>query len=152
MRVISVFRQSIQVELAVTALEEEGFTKNDILAVPVEKALPGKKLFDSMYAQTGDSVFDLAMLLGALAMLFGSIYGFRLSWGPVLWGMIGGTAGFAAGLIVKLLLLKKKKTAGLENEVVILVACDAGKTEQVKKLLRDNGALGVSLIACADKG
>jgi hypothetical protein len=84
------------------------------------------------------------MLLGAITTLFGCIYGFRLAWGPVLWGMIGGVLGFAVGLLIKLLLRRKKKTAARENEVVIFVACREEKQEQLARVLRDSGALGVS--------
>jgi hypothetical protein len=147
MYVISTFDQTIHVELAVTAVEEAGISRKDILAVPIERTLLGGRLFDTMRTATGDSVFDLPMILAAFLSLFGCIYGFILSWGPVVWGVIGAFAGFAVGLSVKLLLLRKKKLGGFENEVVILVACLDGKAEQIRQILRDNGALGVTISA-----
>lgn len=146
MYIVSVFKQSLQVELAVTALEQEGVPKTSILAVPVEKELKQKKLFDTKYSVTGDSIFDLPMILGALTTLFGCIYGFKLTWGPVLWGIITGVIGFALGFLVKLLILRKTKALSHENEVVIFVACDEDKTEKVKRVLCDNSALGVSIV------
>jgi len=146
MYVVSVFRQSLQVELAVTALEQEGVPKQEILAVPVEKEMPRAKLFDTMHSSTGDSVFDLPMILASLTTLFGCIYGFVLDWGPVIWGLIGAVAGFGAGLLIKVLSLKKKRALSRENEVVIFVSCPESNTEKVKRILADNGALGLSLI------
>ncbi|SHH77515.1 hypothetical protein SAMN02745823_00965 [Sporobacter termitidis DSM 10068] len=147
MFVVSVFQQSIQVELAVTALEQEGVAKSEILAVPVQKEQPGKGLFDSMHSASGESVLDLPMILGALATLFGCIYGFRLAWGPVLWGIIAAVLGFGVGFVLKLLFLKKKKASSHQSEVVIFVKCDGGKLERIERLLHDNGAQGVSFVA-----
>lgn len=146
MYVMSVFHQSLQVELAVTALEQEGVSKSEILAVPVEKEMPRHKLFDTMYSATGDSVLDLPMALGALSTLFGCVYGFKLSLGPVIWGIITGAAGFGIGFFAKLLRLKGKKTTSHENVVVIFVSCNENKTDLVRRLLWDNGASGVSLV------
>lgn len=146
MYVVSVFRQTVQVELAVTALEQEGIPKMNLLAVPIEKKSSGKKLFDSMYSATGGSVFDLPMILGAFTALLGCVYGFVLEWGPVVWGVIGGVAGFGIGFFIKLLVLKKRKKAGCDNEVVIFVACGDNKTEQIRRIFSDNGALGTSII------
>jgi len=146
MYVVSVFRQTVQVELAVTALEQEGIPKMNLLAVPIEKKSSGKKLFDSMYSATGGSVFDLPMILGAFTALLGCVYGFVLEWGPVVWGVIGGVGGFGIGFFIKLLVLKKRKKAGCDNEVVIFVACGDNKTEQIRRIFSDNGALGTSII------
>lgn len=144
MYLVAVFRQSIEVELALTALEENGIRNGDILAVPVEETLCQPRLFDTMHSYTGDSVLDLPMLLGALTTLFGCIYGFRLDWGPVLCGIIAGMIGFGLGLLIKVFMRRKKKTAACENEVVVFVACLAEKQERITRVLRDNGALGVS--------
>jgi hypothetical protein len=149
MYVVSLFKQTLQVELAVTALEQEGVPKKNLLAVPVEKTMPGRKIFDSMHSATGESVFDLPMIFGAFVALLGCVYGFILAWGPVIWGIIGGVIGFGIGFYIKLLIVKKKKTAARENEVVIFIMCDQNETEHVKKVLRDNGALGVSICGAA---
>jgi hypothetical protein len=143
MYIVSVFRQSTEVELAVTALEQEGLSKKAILAVPVSMAAPNRRLFDSIRSSTGDSLFDLPMILGAFAAFLGCVYGYILKWGPVAWGVLAGLAGFVIGLLIKLLIIKKNKTAGQNNEVVIFVFCNEGQSEKIKGILRDNGAMGV---------
>lgn len=146
MYIVSTFAQSLHVELAVTAAEEAGVPKKNILAVPVRRQLLGGRFFDTLRTATGDSVFDLAMILAAVASLLGSIYGFVLHWGPVVWGVIGGFIGFSIGFLIKMLFLKKKQTGGYENEVVIVVSCQESMGEAIRKILQDNGALGVSLV------
>jgi hypothetical protein len=146
MYVAATFKQTVEVELAVTALEGAGIAKHSILAVPVETKAHSGRLFDTTYASSGDSLLDLPLILGALVCLFGCIYGFILAWGPVVWGFIGGAAGFGAGLLIKLFALKRKRTTrGTGSEVVILVACDKSKAGLVCGMLRDNGALGASI-------
>lgn len=146
MYVISIFEQTVQVELALSALEEQGIHKNNILATSIEKESRKKKLFDSMHASTDESIFDLAMILATFSSLFGCIYGFILSWGPVIWGVICAFVGFSTGLLIKILFLKKKKKPGCENEVVIVVSCIEHTAETIMRLLRDNGARGVNII------
>jgi hypothetical protein len=146
MYVLSVFNHSVNVEMAVTSLTEAGIAQQNIMASAVEKELSDGKFFDTMHSFNTKSQFDLPMMLGVLLALLGCIYGFVLRWGPVIWGVIGGAAGFAIGLLTKLMRFNKQKTNRIESEVVILVSCEGGKTEEVKKLLRENGALGISEI------
>ncbi len=145
MYVAAMFKQTVEVELAVTALEGAGIQKNSILAVPVETKAHSGRLFDTTFASSGDSLLDLPMILGALVCLSGCIYGYILAWGPVVWGVIGAAAGFGAGLCIKLFVLKKKRTRATKSEVVILVACEENKAEFVCRTLRDNGALGANI-------
>lgn len=146
MYITAAFKQSIEVELAITAMEEAGINKREILAVPIEMKRRIGGIFDTMRSSTGDSMFDLPMILAAFLALFGSIYGFVLNWGPVVWGVIGAAAGFAIGFLIKLLIIKSKVSAGFENEVVILISCEEHRADTVKKILKDNGALGVSIV------
>ena len=65
----------------------------------------------------------------------------------MLWGIIAGVVGVTFGLLIKLFMRRRKKTASRENEVVVVVACREEKKEQVARVLRDNGALGVSRVS-----
>jgi hypothetical protein len=99
-----------------------------------------------MHSYNAKSQFDLPMMLAVVLSLLGCIYGFVLSWGPIIWGVIGAFIGFGSGLLIKFLMFKKQKYKQKESEVFILTSCDETKTEHVKKLFWDNGALGVSSI------
>lgn len=133
--------------MAITALSEAGITRANILASTVEKNAGIGKFFDTMHAHNSSSQFDLPMILGALMSLMGCIYGYILSWGPIIWGIIGGLGGFFLGLLIKYILFRKRKAGSIESEVVIFVCCEEYQSDTVRKLFLDNGALGVSLIA-----
>jgi hypothetical protein len=81
MYIISTFDYSVNVELALTSLEMKGVKKENIFVVPVYKSNGKINPIDSIHHSDSVSLIDLAAVLGAVFMLFGSIYGFVLKWG-----------------------------------------------------------------------
>lgn len=150
MHIVSTFEQSIHLEEAITALQMKGVDKKDILAIPLDKRGEDKQLFDTIHSSDGLSLLDIPMILASILTLFGSIYGFVLYWGPIIWGLIGMIIGFSIGLLIKLFTMrkfsKKKFPRGPKSrvsEVVVIVECDKNLTETVKDILWNNNALGV---------
>ncbi len=104
-------------------------------------------IFAVMHSADGLSLLDLPIILAAVFCLFASIYGFLLTWGPILWGIIGIVVGFGLGLIIKLIITKKHTYNRQKNpkasEVVLIIECVATQVEMVKDLLWEHHALGV---------
>lgn len=148
MFVIATFENSIYIELAVTALEEQGITKELILAAPLDKRKERRGLFDSIHKSDGFSLFDGPAIVGTCFMLLGAIYGFVLDWGPIIWGIIGAVSGLLLGFLIKLLILKKNKRGSnnITSEIVLMVRCEEQKWEMVEKTLWDHFALGMTKI------
>ncbi len=148
MYVIATFEQSIYLELAITALEQIGILREKILAVPIEKRTEPRQLFDTIHRGEGCSMFDISAILGTCFMLLGSIYGYVLKWGPILWGIIGALFGIVLGFLLKLLLVKRIKhgAKNITSEVVLIIRCEECQWETIKKILWDNTALGISRI------
>jgi len=146
MYVFATFDHSNYVELAITAVQMKGIAKENILGVSMDKKGEEAKLFDSIHSSDGLSLLDLPILLATFFCLLGSIYGFLLTWGPVLWGIIGIICGFSLGLIIKLITTKKydNRQKSLKSpEVVLVIECKDDQVEMVKDLLWENYALGV---------
>ena len=146
MYIVSTFDHSNYLELAITAIQMKGIAKENILGVPMDKRGEDIKLFDTIHSSDGLSLLDLPIVLATLFCLFGSIYGFLLTWGPVLWGLIGMFVGFSLGLIIKLLTTKKydnRQKKLKSTEVVLIIECKETQVEIVKDLLWANHALGV---------
>jgi len=59
-----------------------------------------RELFDSLHSSDGLSMLDLPFILATLFCVIGGIYGFVLTWGPILWGIIGIFFGLSLGIIV----------------------------------------------------
>lgn len=148
MYVIASYEQSIFLELAITALEQSGIRKHQILSVPLDQRTQERKLFDTIHRADGFSLFDVAAVLGTCGMLLGAIYGMVLTWGPILWGLIGLVLGLVIGFLAKLLFVKRQTTGTtqrrISTEVVLLVYCNSDEAKQVEIILWDNRALGVA--------
>ena len=146
MYIVSTFDHSNYLELAITAIQMKGIAKENILGVAMDKRGEDRKLFDTIHSSDGLSLLDLPIILATLFCLFGSIYGFLLTWGPVLWGIIGMVVGFSLGLIIKLITTKKydnRQKKLKATEVVLIIECKETQVEMVKDLLWDHHALGV---------
>ena len=147
MYIFSTFEHSKYLELATTAIQMKGIKKENILAVPMDKRSEAKTPFDSIHGADGISLLDIPALLAVFFGIFGSIYGFILKWGPLLWGLIGIIIGIVLGLIIKYFTTKKninKQNISNSTEVVLVIQCTENQLEMVKDTLWAHYAFGVS--------
>jgi hypothetical protein len=85
-------------------------------------------------------------------MLLGTVYGYVLKWGPIIWGLIGAIFGMLLGFLIKYAIVKKSRKgldrgrSGITSEVVVIVQCEESKWETVEQILWENTALGISKI------
>lgn len=150
MHIIATFEYSIALELALSELENIGISKKKISAFPLDKRTEEAKLFDSMHQSDGNSLFDLAAVLGSIFMLLGSIYGYVLKLGPILWGFFGLIFGLLSGFLIDYAIYKWKQAKkinqnkkGIMSEVVIVIECDEHKIEIAENILWNHSALGI---------
>jgi Na+-driven multidrug efflux pump len=150
MYLISAFQQSLDVELAVTELEQLGIGKERILAVPLDQLMGGRPLLDTIHRSDGISLFDLGSVLGTVCAVLGASFGFVWVWGPVIWGLIGFGAGFVAGFALDVLInrhyLKKKRVKRPAAELILMVRCLSGEQSSVRQVLERHFALGVGKV------
>lgn len=147
MYIVSMFEHSVKVEMALTAIQMKGIPKNYILAVQLDTQAPPPAPFDRMHSSDSRSLIDMPMILAALFALFGLIYGFLLTWGPVLWALIGTGFGFGLGLLIKLLTAKKKGQKKPKTKlpaVVVMVCCRDDQLQMVQDTMWAHAALGVA--------
>lgn len=148
MRIVSVFDHSLFLEKALMDIQEQGISKEQLFAVPVDKSKDKSSIsVDTMHYSDGKSFIDIPSLLAAFFCALGTIYGFVLYWGPVIWGLIGFAGGFILGCIIKILgviLHSKKKTKHSKTEVVLMIDCPKDQSNQIVQILWENHAFGVS--------
>ena len=153
MYIVATFGYNANLELAITEMQMKGIAKEKILASPLDKRQEERRLFDTLHYSDGLSLIDLAAMLGTIFMLFGSIYGFELKWGPIWWGLIGLGFGAGLGFIIKLYTTRKnakyKLKEGQISEVVLIIECNKDEADMVKSTLWSNNALGVSAVELA---
>lgn len=150
MYVISTFKQSNFLELAITELEQKGLAKSNIFAVPMDKKAAQRKIFDTIYHADGISLFDGAAAMGTVFMTLGTIYGYIWKGGPILWGLIGLAFGASLGFVLDFFIGKKRRNKGNSGdkgaEVVLLINCDDNQVQMVEQILWDHFALGVAKV------
>ena len=145
MHIISSFEHSAFLELALNTLQEKGIEKENIVAVPLQNRKEQPKLFDTIHRSDGESLLDLAAVLGTIFSVLGASFGFVLTWGPIIWGLLGLAVGAIIGFMIDYLLTKKRKKSktSLHTEVILIVSCKENEYETVKRILFENMALGV---------
>ena len=145
LQIISSFEYCTSLEMAINQLEEKGILKEDIVAIPLENTVQQTKLFDTIHHSDGLSLLDLAAVLGTVFSVLGASYGFILNWGPIIWGLVGLAFGAILGLIIDLLLTKKRlrKKKMINTEVVLIIKCNEHEFQMVRNILTDNLAFGI---------
>lgn len=147
MRFIASFNHSVYLEKAITALESLGIMQEDIFVAPLDKRNQKSIWFDTIERSDGKSLFDGISILGALGCFFGTVYGFVLHWGPVIWGLIGFAGGCLLGCVIKVLRQKVRKSVKVpKTEVVLIVDCEEDLARKTEEILWSNHAFGLSQI------
>lgn len=148
LHIFSSFDHSTYLEMALAMLEEKGVDRENILAVPIERRKPNRRLFDTIHSSDGVSLFDSGMVLATAFSVIGASYGFVLAWGPIVWGMIGALSGIGLGIGVSLFSYwrkhgKEHRFSEQATEVVVIVNCQAEQAKMVEETLWDYLAYGV---------
>ncbi len=127
------FEYSMMLELVISELKQKGIPEGQICAIPLNVPQKEKALMDTIHRADGLGTMDLATFFGTVFMLFGMMWGFMWTWGPVIWGTIGlfggGFLGFAFKYIYYRLYAEKQPSTGKNTEVVLIVACQKSEAE-----------------------
>jgi hypothetical protein len=142
MELVATFPYTANVELVLIELERFGIPRSGLMAIPLQGTEPYLTL--KAVGNAGGTNWDYGFVLGTVGMLLGSIYGFVLPGGPVLWAM-GGLVGFfpiGVGITVAFRNRQIKRTRS-EPQVVIWIRCEDRDTEQIRTMLIWHAAVGI---------
>lgn len=150
MHVVSSFHHSLHTELAVSGLIEQGIKQDMIFIAPLEVRGEARKIFDTIHHADGVSLFDGGAILGTACSTLGVIYGFVLSWGPIIWGLLGFAIGFIVGGLLDYVITRvrhsKNRRQDTMSEVIIIVQCQEHQVDMVKDYLWEHLALGLTVV------
>jgi hypothetical protein len=143
-KIIATFDHSLFVEMVIHDIEKLGVPAQNIVALPVENLDSQTHIIDTIHRVDGGSVLDGAMMSATIFSVLGTIYGFVWHWGPIIWGLLGLVGGFLLGLIIEVVINKKKLNvvAKRKSEVIIEVTCSATLQDQLIKVLKMRKAMG----------
>lgn len=151
MQIFSTFETTGYLEMAISFLEKSGIRKEYIFAVPLDNRQEDRKFFDTLHRSDGTTLIDIGMGLATAFSVVGASFGFKLTWGPIYWGLIGAFLGFVLGLAIRIYMefvVKKKKRVlkGKHSEVILIVECEEKQAEFVEDILWSHFALGVAKV------
>jgi hypothetical protein len=151
LQLFSTFETTSYLEMAISTLEKKGINKERIFAIPLDNRTEVRKVFDSLHRSDGTSLIDVGMALATAFSVIGASIGFKLSWGPIYWGLIGAFIGFVLGLAIRLfteVILKKKKRLlkGKHSEIILIIDCEESQAEFIENVLWNHFALGVAKV------
>ncbi len=147
MYITAAFDHALLNEIAISELKQKGIPADNICVIPMNAPQKERQLMDSIHRADGLSMFDLAAILGTVFMLFGVMWGFMWTWGPIAWGLIGLALGAALGFAFKYgyyrLYAHKQPPAGKTTELLIIVSCQRSEAEMVERVLAGHLALSI---------
>lgn len=151
MQIFSTFETTLYLEMAISTLEKKGIQKERIYAVPLDNREEERKVFDTLHRSDGTSLIDIGMALATAFSVIGASIGFKLSWGPIYWGLIGAFIGFVLGFVIRLYtekVLKKKRRLlkGKQSEIILIIDCEESQAEFIENVLWNHLALGVAKV------
>lgn len=149
MQVFSLFEHSPSIELAISKLEQEGISKENIFVVPIDESAEGLKVFDSLHNSDGFSFLDKSMGIATAFGVVGTSIGFKLEWGPIFGGLFAAFIGFSIGFLWDILIIKVTKNGNKPARkilplVILIVECEKEQVKGVKFILEENKAIGFS--------
>lgn len=150
-QLFSTFECNQYVEMAISTLEKHGILKENIFAVPLDNRTEDRKFFDTIHRSDGISFIDIGIAMATAFSVIGASIGFKLTWGPIYWGLISAFIGFILGFAIRLfteLILKKRKRVqkGRHSEIILIIDCEEAKAVLVENILWEHSALGVAKI------
>jgi len=144
MYLVAAFKQSLDLEMAISDLLHSGINKDNLLTIPMrDKKSPSSLGHNDELGR--NNILDSAAICGTVLMVLGTIYGFIWYWGPIIWGLIGLVAGVALGALLGMCknrskyLMKRKPAV----EVLLMLRCLESQLERFEEILWNRKALVV---------
>lgn len=150
MLIVSTFEQTLQVEQALSVLERSGIDRKSILVVPLD---PYKKNPNHLEIRGEDikaKGLEVGMVVATALSVIGASIGFKLKWGPIVWGLayafIGLFIGIGAVWIYRISKGERTFTRSPKRpfpEIAVIVQCAEAMSTEVRQILWQYRAISV---------
>lgn len=145
MIIIGTFEQSIELEQALTVLENSSISKDQILVVfmddkPSPVQIPGR------VQNIHSNAFEIGIASATGCAVIGASVGFALYLGPIICGLLGAVIGFAIGYALYFFPNKNKpysKKLKKQPEVAVIIQCTKNQFSFIENTMWENHAISV---------
>lgn len=139
MVIIGIFEQSIELEQALAELENSSIPKEHIRTVFMDND-PKK----NNTREHTPHAFEIGISAATGFSVLGASFGFVMTWGPIIWGLITAFIGFSIGVGLYYLVKKQRGQKKSNNrEVTVLIQCKEDQSYQIQNILWNYQALSV---------
>ncbi|MDP4179563.1 MAG: hypothetical protein Q8942_00540 [Bacillota bacterium] len=148
MLIIGAFEHSIELEEALSVLENRGILRKSIMVVPMDTDSTKSTQYISRSWDRYNKAIEVGMAVAPAGAVIGMSIGLVLKWGPVFWALILAFAGFAIGLGIYLFVNKSynRHLPKKLPEVTVIVQCSEDRSMMVMETMRKYHALTVGHI------
>ncbi|WP_419393221.1 hypothetical protein [Cytobacillus praedii] len=137
MIIIGTFEQSIELEQALTVLENSSISKDQILIIfmddkPSPIQIPGRT------QNIHSNAFEIGMASGTGCAVIGASVGFTLYLGPIICGLLGALIGFTIGYALYYFPNKGKshsKKTKNTPEIAVIIQCANSQLPFIEEIL-----------------
>jgi hypothetical protein len=137
MIIVGTFEQSIELEQALTLLENSSISREQILVVfmddkPSPVQIPGRT------QNIHSNAFEIGIASGTGCAVIGASAGFSLYLGPIICGLIGTILGFTIGYCLYFFPNKKKalsKKMKRKPEAVVIIQCTKSQSPLIEDVM-----------------
>ncbi|MFP7297145.1 hypothetical protein [Neobacillus niacini] len=145
MNLFATFKQSIELEQALSELESSYVKADQILVIYMDNE-PQQVPLVGRTKDIHSNSFEAGMASATGSAVIGASIGFVLAWGPIIWGLIFVIIGFTIGYCIYYF-LKKDKFHTLnpkkEAEILVIIQCTETLAHPIKEILWKYQALTV---------
>ncbi|ULL16662.1 hypothetical protein DVH26_20800 [Paenibacillus sp. H1-7] len=151
MLIISNFKHSLEVEQALAVLEKMGIPQHHIMVVTLESK--GSKPVEKL-RQPSEQVtlsFEVGMACATAFSVLGISFGYRLIWGPLIWGLITAIAGFllASAITLWIQFLTQKHFTFRKSkspDLTIIIRCGEEQFQDAVQVLWQYRAMSIGQV------
>ncbi|EST12120.1 membrane protein [Sporolactobacillus laevolacticus] len=144
--IMCLFQQSIRVEIVLSELQRLSVGQNDIACYVMNRpALQNRSNKGQLGNNDETSRADISFIIATIFGVVGASVGFRLAWGPIVWGVVSSFIGFLIGLVIDYFISNKFKKRP-DPCVVIIIRCRKDQVSSVEQMLNKNQTLGLTII------
>ncbi|PYI52516.1 hypothetical protein [Paenibacillus flagellatus] len=137
MLIIGTFEHSFELEQALAELEQTGIERRYMMVVPMDADPKESFVRTDVSGEQNRKPIEAGMACATACCVIGTSVGFRLAWGPLIWGLISTVIGFAAGFGTFKAVQKSegRKPPSRLPEVTIIVQCREELSNPVRRIM-----------------
>ncbi len=149
MIVIGTFLHSLDLELLLANVEKKHIERKYIMVVPMDMDPTNPSWLEGKKKHLYFKAIEVGMACATGFSVIGASVGFRLAWGPVIWGLTATGLGFGIGFGTYFFAKKLSRYRDHPPElpeITVLVQCRDEQSEKMKDLMWKHSALTVGII------